>query len=549
MFKLIIADDEGKTTVVPLVRDEITVGRREGNTIRLTERNISRRHARLVRNGDTFLVEDLESYNGVKLNGLPIAAQRPLNDGDQLTIGDYQLSFRSDRPVAHAAPAPAPPLPPAHPRLVMLGPPEPGREFSLTEPEVVIGRTDENGIVINHRSISRSHARITMEEGVCRLHDLDSANGVRVNGEDYKEVELRRGDLVELGTVRLRFVAAGEAYQFDADATVQIDAFHEPAEERRSPVVAVVVGLLVLGLLGAGAYVALTLRDEGARSGSGTGATHARPDPGPPPPLPEAPNLTEVKAHARHMIERELYGAALDALSAVGPTADAEVRQLRAEASSGQENLRLWQSACSDTEPSDVETMHDICQRIDAASRYRHQGCCGEAAEQYGRSKIAEARRLFRGREFEKALALATAVTEDRAIPERLRTEAQDVVSLAQKRLEVGTPPVGPDPGGDPTVKTPGKVRPPPPPPPPPTGKVTGRRPAEEALVEARGCVLRNDQACCIRALSGAERTTQVVNLLVDCYARAGRIDQACRLAEQYPRCVACRQFFEARCR
>ena len=47
MFKLTIEDDEGKTTVVPLARDEITIGRLEGNTIRLTERNVSRRHARL----------------------------------------------------------------------------------------------------------------------------------------------------------------------------------------------------------------------------------------------------------------------------------------------------------------------------------------------------------------------------------------------------------------------------------------------------------------------------------------------------------------------
>ena len=44
MFKLSIEDDEGKTTVVPLARDEMTVGRLEGNTIRLTERNVSRKH-------------------------------------------------------------------------------------------------------------------------------------------------------------------------------------------------------------------------------------------------------------------------------------------------------------------------------------------------------------------------------------------------------------------------------------------------------------------------------------------------------------------------
>ena len=36
MLKLVIADDEGKQTVVPMVREEITIGRMEGNTIRLT---------------------------------------------------------------------------------------------------------------------------------------------------------------------------------------------------------------------------------------------------------------------------------------------------------------------------------------------------------------------------------------------------------------------------------------------------------------------------------------------------------------------------------
>ena len=38
-MKLIIEDDEGRKTVVPFARDEISIGRLEGNTIRLTERN------------------------------------------------------------------------------------------------------------------------------------------------------------------------------------------------------------------------------------------------------------------------------------------------------------------------------------------------------------------------------------------------------------------------------------------------------------------------------------------------------------------------------
>ena len=61
MLKLVIQDDEGKTTVVPLVHDEITIGRQEGNTIRLTERNVSRRHARLSRQNGSLTIEDLES--------------------------------------------------------------------------------------------------------------------------------------------------------------------------------------------------------------------------------------------------------------------------------------------------------------------------------------------------------------------------------------------------------------------------------------------------------------------------------------------------------
>ena len=69
MHKLTIEDDEGKTVVVPLIRDEITVGRQEGNSIRLTERNISRRHARFYRQTGTLFVEDLGSYNGIKVNG------------------------------------------------------------------------------------------------------------------------------------------------------------------------------------------------------------------------------------------------------------------------------------------------------------------------------------------------------------------------------------------------------------------------------------------------------------------------------------------------
>ena len=80
MYKLVISDDEGHATVVPLLRDEITIGRQEGNTIRLTERNVSRLHARLLKRNGAYIVEDLGSYNGVIVNGTPIGMHPNVDD-------------------------------------------------------------------------------------------------------------------------------------------------------------------------------------------------------------------------------------------------------------------------------------------------------------------------------------------------------------------------------------------------------------------------------------------------------------------------------------
>lgn len=105
MYRLVIEDDEGHTTPVSLLRDELTIGRREGNSIRLTQRNVSRRHARVLRENNLFFVEDLGSYNGVRLNGERIAGRRALREGDIVQIGDYHLTIQRERAAAAAAKA------------------------------------------------------------------------------------------------------------------------------------------------------------------------------------------------------------------------------------------------------------------------------------------------------------------------------------------------------------------------------------------------------------------------------------------------------------
>src|SRR5712671_2860187 len=106
MWKLVIEDDEGKRTVVPLTRDDYTIGRKEGNTIRLTERNVSREHAKLrkqkMNGGGTptqYQLEDCTSYNGVYVNGLRVANTQELIHGDLIQIGDYRMVLQDDQVV------------------------------------------------------------------------------------------------------------------------------------------------------------------------------------------------------------------------------------------------------------------------------------------------------------------------------------------------------------------------------------------------------------------------------------------------------------------
>ncbi|MFH2009433.1 MAG: FHA domain-containing protein [bacterium] len=311
MLKLIIEDDEGKTTVVPLIRDEITIGRKEGNTIRLTERNVSRRHAKITRQNGQVVLEDLNSYNGIKVNGSRISGQAAVGEGDRIQIGDYMLAFKQDQPVASAAPAdpfdemktipvekaeakalaahiaaqssvssaavPAPDETPTRQlqqdliaeaaqvvdtrseiaRTVVVSSNFAGLECTLDKAAQVIGRTEDNDIVINHRSISRHHAKIVRDGATYTIVDQGSANGVFVNGEKYDRVELRPGDMVDLGHVRMRFVGPGETWVFDP--TTAVDTTPTPARSNATLygiigaviAIAAIVGILFgTGVLG-----------------------------------------------------------------------------------------------------------------------------------------------------------------------------------------------------------------------------------------------------------------------------------------------------------
>ncbi len=81
----------------PLWGEVITIGRasREATwEIRLTDRAVSRPHARLEHRDDGFYLLDLQSANGTLLNGVLVDAPIALKDGDVIAVGETSITFR-----------------------------------------------------------------------------------------------------------------------------------------------------------------------------------------------------------------------------------------------------------------------------------------------------------------------------------------------------------------------------------------------------------------------------------------------------------------------
>ena len=81
--------------VYPLSAPELSIGRSDQSDIALSDPGVSRNHARVLREGDDFIVEDLRSTNGTAVNGQPVRRRR-LADGDVIKLASSTLQFRRE---------------------------------------------------------------------------------------------------------------------------------------------------------------------------------------------------------------------------------------------------------------------------------------------------------------------------------------------------------------------------------------------------------------------------------------------------------------------
>jgi pSer/pThr/pTyr-binding forkhead associated (FHA) protein len=272
MWRLTIEDDEGQRTSLDLSQAEYTIGRAEDNDIRLTERNISRRHCVVRETSEgAWEIVDHGSYNGTFVNGQRVTNEgNPLGSGDIINIGDYRVELLDARQQEALGETDTRQRRPD--RLVMVIGPSPGIEYSLTGDRLNIGRAEEASVSINHASVSRLHAELhTLGHSRWEVVDQGSSNGIRINGVELRRGIIEPGDALELGDVRLRFVAAGKFFRPAVDLSQQLPALpfdgmtatagQPSGSQSRWGLIA--VGIVILVGLGVGGYVMFSRPDVG----------------------------------------------------------------------------------------------------------------------------------------------------------------------------------------------------------------------------------------------------------------------------------------------
>ncbi len=147
---------------------------------------------------------------------------------DDLDLGEFGIATRMVQPRRAAAPGDAPvvepgatmiykPKTPAQQPTEAVSPEELGLERELvsltvdgtkhevTKRRVVVGRSKECDVQLADPNVSRRHAELRQEGATYWMIDLDSTNGMEVNGRRTKRAKLEHGDTISIGSTDLEF--------------------------------------------------------------------------------------------------------------------------------------------------------------------------------------------------------------------------------------------------------------------------------------------------------------------------------------------------------
>jgi ABC-type multidrug transport system ATPase subunit/pSer/pThr/pTyr-binding forkhead associated (FHA) protein len=200
------------TVKQPVTRTEghevIRVGRAPDNDIVFDQPSVSAHHARIQRQGDRIVIEDLGSSNGTAIgNPDNRVSKAPLRPDDVVYLGSLRVPAARllGSAAADGRRAKAP---------VVLGRSE----------VLILGRAPDCDQVLDFPMISAHHARLSRQGDEFVLEDLNSTNGTFVNGSRITRVRISPGDTIELGSYRFTISADGNLDRRDLRGNTTLEA-------------------------------------------------------------------------------------------------------------------------------------------------------------------------------------------------------------------------------------------------------------------------------------------------------------------------------------
>ena len=186
----ILAGLPSRSEILP--SENVIVGRAAEVDLILSHPEVSRRHCRILREGESWFVEDLGSQRGTAVNGNRISGRTALRPGDQIQVGPVLLALG----VTHEESSTAPEL--VNPLGSCMYQGKPADSISLGS-DLIFGRSGDVDVLLSDPVVSRRHAMIESGPKGYRLLDLHSKSGSFVNGRRFDEHDLVIGDQIQFG--------------------------------------------------------------------------------------------------------------------------------------------------------------------------------------------------------------------------------------------------------------------------------------------------------------------------------------------------------------